>query len=126
MFLSDGTESKAGLITQYIDMQMVIGQHAEKVQFLVLDLSRSDIFLGYDWLAKHNPKINWAKQEIGFTRCLSSCGQSHTVKASAARNFVWHKPEWFNAYATKSTLLAQKAEETKKEKTFEELVPEHY
>ena len=125
-YLSDGTESKAGLITDYVDLQMVIGQHSEKVQFLVLDLARTNIFLGYDWLKKHNPEIDWVKQEIGFTRCLTACGKAHTVKTSADATVIWSKPEWFRAYATKSTLLAQKATEAKPEETFEEQVPKHY
>ena len=28
-----------------------------------------NIFLGYDWLVKYNPEVNWNKEIIQFTRC---------------------------------------------------------
>ena len=43
-----------------------------------------------------------------------------------ASTVVWEEPQWFQTFAMKSTLLAQEANKEKKEKTFEELVPEHY
>ena len=36
-----------------------------------------DIFLGYDWLVKHNPEINWKNRMITFTRCPESCTMKH-------------------------------------------------
>ena len=32
-----------------------------------------DMFLGHDWLVKHNPEINWKNSTIKFTRCPGSC-----------------------------------------------------
>jgi len=31
------------------------------------------MFLGHDWLVKHNPEINWKNRTIKFMRCLESC-----------------------------------------------------
>jgi len=39
----------------------------------VMDLNRMDMFLGHDWLVKHNPEINWKNGTIKFTRCPGSC-----------------------------------------------------
>jgi len=31
------------------------------------------MFLGYDWLVKHNPEVNWKNGTIKFMRCPGSC-----------------------------------------------------
>ena len=38
-----------------------------------MDLDEMDMFLGYDWLVKHNPEVNWKNSTIRFTRCLEQC-----------------------------------------------------
>jgi len=40
-------------------------------------VTRMDIFLGHDWLVKHNPEINWKNKTIKFTRCPESCTMKH-------------------------------------------------
>ena len=42
----------------------------KKVDIAVTDLNSIDMFLGYDQLIKYNPKVNWDKGTIYFTRCL--------------------------------------------------------
>jgi len=39
----------------------------------VTDLDRTDMFLGHDWLVKHNPEVNWKNGTIRFTRCPGNC-----------------------------------------------------
>ena len=36
-----------------------------------------DMFLGYDWLVKHNPEIDWNKGVMKFTRCPRLCKINH-------------------------------------------------
>jgi len=43
----------------------------------VTDLNRTDMFLGHDWLVKHNPEVNWKNRVIQFTRCPGSCKIKH-------------------------------------------------
>jgi len=31
------------------------------------------MFLGHDWLVKHNPEVNWKNRTIKFTRYPESC-----------------------------------------------------
>ena len=38
-----------------------------------MDLKNMDMFLGYDWLVKYNPEVNWKNSTIRFTRCPGSC-----------------------------------------------------
>jgi len=35
------------------------------------------IFLGYDWLTKHNSEVNWDTGTIKFTRCPKICRIQH-------------------------------------------------
>ena len=36
-----------------------------------------DMFLGHDWLVKHNPEVNWKNGTIRFTRCPGQCTMKH-------------------------------------------------
>ena len=36
-----------------------------------------DMFLGYNWLVKHNPEVNWKEGKIWFTRCPRSYRIKH-------------------------------------------------
>ena len=42
-----------------------------------MDLNGMDMFLGHNWLVKHNPEVNWKNGTIKFTRCLGSCKMKH-------------------------------------------------
>jgi len=35
------------------------------------------MFLGHDWLVKHNPEVNWKNRMIKFTRCPGSYMMKH-------------------------------------------------
>jgi len=35
------------------------------------------MFLGHDWLIKHNPEVNRKNEMIWFTRCPGSCKMKH-------------------------------------------------
>jgi len=35
------------------------------------------MFLGYNWLVKHNPEVNWKNGTIKFTRCPENCTMKH-------------------------------------------------
>jgi len=39
----------------------------------ITDLNRTDMFLGHNWLVKHNPEVNLKNGTIRFTRCPGSC-----------------------------------------------------
>jgi len=36
----------------------------EKIDIVITDLNNIDIFLGYNWLVKYNPEVNWNKEII--------------------------------------------------------------
>lgn len=64
---ADGTVNSGGPITHYCVTRITIDGHNELVSLPVVNLGRDDIFLGYDWLYKHDPKIRWRTGEVKFT-----------------------------------------------------------
>ena len=42
----------------------------ETLEAAVMDLDGTDMFLGHNWLVKHNPEVNWKNGTIKFTRGL--------------------------------------------------------
>ncbi|KAL5476985.1 hypothetical protein ACEPAI_3171 [Sanghuangporus weigelae] len=45
-----------------------------------MSLASSNIFLGHDWLQRHNPEIDWKIGKINFTRCPDECESSLSKK----------------------------------------------
>ena len=50
-------------------LEIKINEHKETLEAAVTDLDRMDMFLGHDWLVKHNLEVNWRNRTIKFTRC---------------------------------------------------------
>jgi len=44
---TDGTINKSGSITDTVDMNIMIEDHIERIQFLVTNLGKRDVFLGH-------------------------------------------------------------------------------
>ena len=81
IYNSDGTRNKYGKIKEVMPIILEAGGHTEQINAVVSGITETDIFLGYDWLEKHNPEINWKKGTINFTRCPKNCylaGQTTT------------------------------------------------
>ena len=57
-------------------MELFVKAHSEIICLAVTTLASSNIFLGYDWLTKHNPKIDWGQGTVSFTKCSNSCFMS--------------------------------------------------
>jgi hypothetical protein len=62
----DGTENKRGTINAYINLKFTLGKRKFKEQFYVTGLEKQRIILGFPWLHKYNPIIDWKKGEITF------------------------------------------------------------
>ena len=64
---------KNGEVTKVVLLEIEINGHKEQLEAAVIDLNRMDMFLGHNWLVKHNPEVNWKNGTIWFTRCSGSC-----------------------------------------------------
>ena len=70
---ADGTSNKNGQITDYVRALMQIGAHKSTHYLFVTNLGNKDIMVGYMYLWKHNPEIDFTKGEWKFTRCPDTC-----------------------------------------------------
>jgi len=56
-----------------VPLEVEINGHKEQIDVVVTDLNGMDMFLGYNWLVKHNLEVNWSTETMQFTRCLKIC-----------------------------------------------------
>lgn len=70
---ADGTLNVAGRITHYVRAYIAIGGHKSTHWLFVTDLGGKDLMIGYTYLYKHNPSIDWRNGEWEFTRCPDTC-----------------------------------------------------
>ena len=75
VFNADGTKNRE--VTRVAPLEIEINGHKEQLKAAVMDLDRTDMFLGHDWLVKHNPEVNWKNGTIRFTRCPGQCTMKH-------------------------------------------------
>ena len=55
-------------VTEKAKLEIRTKEHKENIQVLVLDITETNIFLGYNWLKQHNPKIDWKIKQLKFSR----------------------------------------------------------
>ena len=64
-------------MTKVAPLEIEINRHKETLEVVVIDLDGTYMFLGHDWLVKHNPEVNWRNGTIKFTRCPGNCTITH-------------------------------------------------
>ena len=75
VFNADRTKNRE--ITRFVLLKIEINRYKKQIDVVVTDLNSMDIFLGYNWLVKHNPEINWNTETIQLTRCPRNCRTQH-------------------------------------------------
>ncbi|SJL10435.1 uncharacterized protein ARMOST_13821 [Armillaria ostoyae] len=138
VYNADGSRNKGGDITEYVEVRLTIGNHEERIDLAVTDLGAKDLYLGHDWLKRHNPVINWETSTVIFGRC-------HCVKNPFPLPDADPDDRWDEELEDGDTILAVNMEEEiviramhhandlaaaanaeKPTKTFEEMVPPDY
>jgi len=56
---ADGTPNKTGQITEYVQAYVEIGSHKTTQHLFVTNLGNKEMMIGYSYLYKHNPNIDW-------------------------------------------------------------------
>ena len=66
-----------------VDLRIVDSEglaHNKTIELQVINLGDShDIFLGDDWLVRHNPDIDWSARQLDLNHCPDGC---HTYDGS--------------------------------------------
>ena len=122
MFNVDGTKNSAGNITHSADIIIDYQDHCEKVTAEVMDFGKNQVILGYTWLKKHNPDIDWTNREVKMICCPWSC---YLLQEKSIFLQTLKKEEVEQAWFTHKIWIT--LDKPKKvEKTVEELVPKEY
>ena len=59
-----GTDNRGGWVKYWLPVAMFQGNRARMLKFLIVNLGRDRIILGYLWLWEFNPEINWPMKYI--------------------------------------------------------------
>jgi hypothetical protein len=75
----DGTPNVNGPIThktqQTLRLTTATGERHDKcICLFVMNTGNHNLILGTDWLAKHNPSINWQTMQVNLNQCPKECG----------------------------------------------------
>src|SRR5277367_144023 len=62
----DGTENKRGTIKSYVNLRFRIGNKYFLQRFFLPGLGKQTVILGFPWLKKHNPLVNWQTGHIDW------------------------------------------------------------
>ena len=73
VFNVDGSCNLVGDVTYAINLTVDFLGHREELRTEVTNLGKNSLILGYTWLKKHNPPIDWEKGMVKFHRCPHSC-----------------------------------------------------
>jgi hypothetical protein len=55
----DDTTNRAGQITHYLNLVVTTGGKTKEMRFLITDIGREDVLLGYPWLSTYEPHFSW-------------------------------------------------------------------
>ena len=73
VFNMDGSRNSAGDVTHAVNLTADFLGHREELCTEVTNLGKNSLILGYTWLKKHNPSIDWEKGMVKFLRCPCPC-----------------------------------------------------
>lgn len=115
---ADDSHNAGGMITHSCTVRMQIDDHLEIITCMVTDLGGTAVFLGHEWISKHNPSVDWVRKEIEFDRCPDSCDR---VLGPTDRLFAIN----INRVSVAMDIAIEQSR-TKAQKTFEQTVPAEY
>jgi hypothetical protein len=55
----DNTTNKSGQITHYLSLAVTMAGKTQEMRFLITDIGREDVLLGYPWLSTYEPRFSW-------------------------------------------------------------------
>src|SRR5580693_3716667 len=53
------TTNKSGQITHYLSLAVTTAGKTQEMRFLITDIGREDVLLGYPWLSTYKPRFSW-------------------------------------------------------------------
>ena len=85
--------NEAGSIHEVVDVLITYHNHSERILLAVTHLGKQSMILGFTWLDKHNPEIDFRAQTVKMTWCLpcccSGCQAERKEEWNATREGIW-------------------------------------
>ena len=94
----DGTLNEASSIDKVVDIIMTYNGHLEHILFAVTQLGKQSMILGFTWLKKHNPEIDFRARSVKMTRCLPRCCIGCQTELKNEQKVQKEDSQWVNAY----------------------------
>ena len=88
LIVNDVNSRLLSCVDQQVEVQMMVGNHAETLTFDVTPLGKHNIVLGLPWLQQHNPTIHWTSRKVTFA---SDYCEEHCL-AQPASTFLNQRP----------------------------------
>ncbi len=88
----DGTHNQDGKITHFTDLQVRTGANTKILRFLLTNLGRDEVILGYPWLTAFEPTIHWKDATLDKQHqpvVISSTNPEETRILSATTEDEW-------------------------------------
>jgi len=117
VFNVDGTRNTQGTITHATTLNLRIADRIIPTEFYITGLGKLDAILGFSWLAKENPMINWKTGTITFDDLINL--QTIATEHPQPQTTI-------NAKMSHSITFAQQHLPKDAPKPVEELVPKEY
>ena len=64
VYNADGSHNAGGPIRTIAKLRLHIADHVEVRNFTVTNTGKADVIIGFDWLRKHNPLVDWRTGHI--------------------------------------------------------------
>jgi hypothetical protein len=66
----NNTTNKSGQITHYLSLAATMAGRMQEMRFLIIDIGREDVLLGYPWLSTYKPRFSWRHGTIDESNLL--------------------------------------------------------
>jgi hypothetical protein len=79
------TTNKSGQITHYLSLAVTTAGKTQEMRFLITDIGREDVLLGYPWLSTYKPRFSWKHGTIDESnlpivlRTINPCDRKDVV-----------------------------------------------
>ena len=73
------------------DIQLQIQGYKENIALDIVDI-KYDVILGMEWLAQHNPVIDWKKRTLEFPNCSHGQMETRSVSKVPFAKAIWVRP----------------------------------
>src|ERR1700678_4495732 len=74
------------MIKQYVDLSFTINEKSQTQRLFLTVLGKQRIILGFPWLQKQNPIINWRTGEFHWQTCVPDMKKIHRLSEQQWKN----------------------------------------